>query len=501
MTDHPEKTIPPRRLAVRALIRILDEGGFSHIAEEQVLTEAPRLDDRDRAFYHRLIKTVLEDLYRIDYVIDRHASVPVRKMKPYIRETLRTAVCQILFFDQIPDSAAVHEAVSEVKRSKFRSLSGFVNAVLRAVVRDPDRTALPEESDRTAFFSVKYSMPSWIADHFLRYYGPEKTERIFTYFNSEPGIPVRVRPPEAHEPGVIPAERIRKVRESLESEGITVSDGSAPECLRLFGTAGRGGNGAEDTGIARTEVFRTGQIAVQDDSSYLAVKAACAEFLGRDPVTQVRFPEGAVISEKTESGVRGKAGAVVCDVCAAPGGKSMAAADLLGPGTQVYAFDLTEAKCALIRENIARCGLTNMTAAVRDARTSALPAGFDPDPVHGLLPAESCDLLICDLPCSGLGIMGRKKDIRYRLRPSDLTDLAALQREILAAAADLLVPGGLLLYSTCTLDPLENEEQAAWIGSQLGFLPAGGGTFLPGESGHLSDGFYYALFRKPEGGR
>ena len=488
MAERNEKTIPPRRLAVQTLIRILDEGELSHHAEEQALEGSPGLNDRDRAFFHRIVKTVLENLYRIDHVIDSHASTPARKMKSLIRGELRVAVCQILFFDQIPDSAAVNEAVADVKRSKLRSLAGFVNAVLRAVVRDPERDKLPEEEDSAEYLSVRYSMPVWIAEHFLKLYGAKDTAKIFAYFNSEHGISVHVNTGHPCRTDEEKEEKIRLVRESLEAEGVTVRPGSEPECLQLFRVAGAEGSaGISAAGIARTDAFRTGQITVQDESSYLAVKAACEELLRED------LQEGLVSKQYAEPGCSPRY--VVYDVCAAPGGKSLTAAELLGPDAEIHAFDLSERKCALIRENIARSGYGNVSAAVRDARSKALAKGTLADPEHGALPAESCDLLICDLPCSGLGIMGRKKDIRYRLKQSDLEDLAALQRHILTAAVDLLKPGGVMMYSTCTIDPLENEEQAGWIEERFGLIPCGSRQFLPGADD--CDGFYYALFRRP----
>ena len=468
-----EKKRSPRRLAAEALVRILDEGGLSHIVTEEVLAEAPGLDERDRALFHRLVKTVLERLFFLDHVIDGYSSTPVRKMKPFIRETLRTAVCQLLFFDQIPSSAAVNEAVAEVKHSKYRSLAGFVNAVLRSIASDSGTIAEPDRSEPAAYLSVRWSMPLWIAELFLNRFGMEAAEEMFRYFNAEPGTAVRVNASR------VPDGGIRAVREALSREGAEIRDGHCQECFRLYG-AGR---------VDRLDEFRSGRITVQDESSWTAVRAACTALL------QLRAKPGSTDAEAERNAEADGEKITVCDLCAAPGGKSLAAAELLGERAEVFAFDQNERKCALIRENVERCGYTNIRTAVRDARTEAVPAGSAADPSRGELAAKSCDLLICDLPCSGLGIMGKKKDIRYRLREQDLRDLADLQREILTAAADLPHPGGLLLYSTCTLDPAENEEQAAWISERFGYELLDERTLRPDTDG--CDGFYYALFRRP----
>ena len=440
-----------RELALLSLLEIR-EGRHSHQVLRAVLEKYQYLSRAERAFFTRLCEGTVEYTIRLDYVIGHFSSLPVRKLKPVIREILRMSVYQYEFMDAVPDAAIVNEAVKLAVRKGFSSLRGFVNGVLRRMMREWDSIPWPGPEDELQQLSVEYSMPEELLKGWLEEYGREKTCSMCRAFLEPSPTTVRFRrsgcDPEA-------------VRHSLEEAGAVLR--KAPYVENAWFLEGY-------DHLQGLQAFREGQIFVQDVSSMLAVYCA---------------------------GIR--KGDLVLDLCAAPGGKSLLAADLLEGSGRVIARDLTEQKTALIRENILRSGLENIEAETRDATV------FDPE-MEG-----KADVVLADLPCSGLGVIGRKPDIRYRVTEKEIRSLQILQRRILVNAIRYVRPGGTLLYSTCTVTPEENRENADWI-------LAGGGMeavsldpclcrelqsestvegrlqLLPGQ--HSADGFYIAKFRR-----
>lgn len=446
-----------RSEALKALMMILEEKRPSHLVIRETLAKLPGLDRRDRSFFTRLCEGTTEQLLRLDYVLSKCSSIPVRKMKPLIRTLLRMSVYQLLFMDSVPDSAVCNEAVKLAVKRGFSGLKGYVNGVLRSVCRlEEDETLPSPEKNRNDYLSVKYSVPVWLVDYLAEHYGIDQLEVILNGFLTERPITARIN--------LSRTDRETVVR-ALEKEGVSVSpafdDSAYDDVVSLENT----GNPAE------LSVMREGLIQIQDVASMLPVFAA-----GIQP------------------------GETVIDVCAAPGGKTLHAADVLAGSGKVISRDLSQDKVDLIIENIKRSCLPGVQTAVHDATV------FDP----GL--EKKADVVIADLPCSGLGIIGKKPDIKYRMDHAQICGLAVLQRQILSVVSRYVKPGGRLIFSTCTLSREENGENRRWFLEMFpDFSPmqltdkhfsvfeessVGEGyiQLVPGL--HPCDGFYVAAFRR-----
>lgn len=443
-----------REVVLDILLELAKGKEYSHVVIGTALDRNGQLEERERAFVKRVSAGTIERRIQLDYVLDRYAKTPVQKMKPLIRELLRMSVYQLLFLEHVPDAAVCNEAVKLAKKRGFQNLQGFVNGVLRNIARGRAEIPYPDrEKDRAAYLSVRYAMPPWLVAHFDRHYGEEACERMLAAFLEDEGLSLRLGE------GLSGEER-DALTEAWEAAGVEV----ARHPFLPYAVTLRGVNG-----IRSLAGFGEGLFAVQDVSSMLVVEAA---------------------------GIR--PGDTVIDVCASPGGKALHAAEKLRGTGQVIACDVSPAKAERIAENQARLGLHNITVRVADARLRT--ERF----------VEKADVLLADLPCSGLGVMGRKQDIRHRVTEQSLAEVASLQREILSNVVSYVKPGGILMYSTCTLNPAENEEMAAWICEQFGFAPVSMAQRLPvalaeqAERGmvqllpgiHGTDGFFLAKLRR-----
>lgn len=436
-----------RDIVCDLLLETTREQTPSHVAIRRMLEKYQYLGSGERRFISRLTRGTLERQISLDWMIERFSSVKVKKMKPVIRTILRMSVYQIKYMDGVPDSAVCNEAVKLAKKRGFKNLSGFVNGVLRNMIRYPEKLDLPEDN-----FSVYYSQPQWLVDYWTDCYGKEKTKEMFEWFLGEQPLTVRVCKNQMTPEEFVDrmkAQNVEAIQNPLVQEAFT---------LKGFDYLGA------------LEEFREGFCTVQDVSSMLVAKAA-----GVKPTDKV------------------------IDVCAAPGGKSIQISELLTDGGQVISRDLTEAKVGLIEENIQRMNAGHIRAECQDALV------FRPED------KESADIIIADLPCSGLGVIGRKADIKYRMSRENMKSLADLQRKILSIVQAYVKPGGCLIYSTCTVNPEENEENVRWFQenypfepeSLAGFLPEGINSdtmeqgriqLMPGEYG--TDGFFIARFRR-----
>ncbi len=448
MTKVPDS----RELALGILMEVTCREEYSHKALRNVLEKYQYLDKRDRAFLTRVTEGTLERMLCLDYIIDQYSSVKINKMKPVIRNILRMSVYQMKYMDSVPDSAVCNEAVKLAGKKGFGQLKGFVNGVLRGIARNLSQVQYPPRTDLLHFLSVQYSMPEWIVRDWLELYGEEVTERMLQAFLEKRPLTIRV-----NRERICPGE----LRQRLEGRGISVSP--VPYLDYVFGIEGYDYIGA-------VPEFQAGLFQVQDVSSALAVELASL-----------------------------RPGDRCVDVCAAPGGKSLHLAECLRGTGSVSARDITEQKAELIRENIRRMGVHNIKVSVQDACL------LDEDSVN------SADFVLADLPCSGLGVLGKKTDLKYRMTKEQQRELAALQRKILGTVQAYVKPGGTLLYSTCTINREENEDNAAWFLREYDFEPVSldpilcrelrGGTgskgylqLLPGV--HACDGFFIAKFRK-----
>lgn len=393
-----------RELALDVLLSVTRDGEYSHIAIRNVLDKYRYLPKQERSYLKRLCEGTLERMIWIDYVLNQFSSVKVNKMKPVIRCILRIGVYELNYMDVIPHSAACNEAVKLAQKRGFQNLKGFVNGVLRSISRNLSNIPMPDrEQEPLKYLSVAYSMPQWILELWQSSYSTEQMEGFLDAFLTEMPTAICVNPLKTTE------EALKK---ELTSSGIQARETGIPNALFL----------ENYDYLEKIPAFLEGKFHVQDISSMQAgLWAAPAQ------------------------------GSFVLDVCAAPGGKSLHAAELMHGTGMVEARDLTPQKVALIQENISRCQLPNIRTLQADAREldKAL--------------IGKADLVIADLPCSGLGVLGRKADIKYKLKKESCQELASLQREILHTVQQYVKPDGTLLYSTCTINPAENESNTAWF--------------------------------------
>lgn len=466
-----------RELALDMLMEIIENGNYSHLVIRNVLDKYDYMDIRDKAFVKRITEGTLERLIQIDYVLDQFSKVPVLKMKPLIRNLMRISVYQLLFMDQIPDSAVCNEAVKLAGKRGFRGLSGFVNGVLRNIARNRLDIKYPDpEKDRTKALSVRYSMPEWLIGLWEDAYGAERTQEILDGLLCEHPVTVRLSVNTSKE------DRERWLSELSEKKIQAESHPYHPLAFTLTGT----------DGIKNLPGYEEGLFTVQDVSSMLAVEAAG---IGNVLDGTRNVPDGTGNASGGTGNVPEDTGDLfVLDVCAAPGGKSIYMAEKLGERGMVCSRDLTEYKVSLIRDNIERMRCNNVKAEVYDARI----------PDESLF--EKADVVLADLPCSGLGIMGKKRDIKYRITEEAIDELVLLQKQILNEVWRYVKPGGVLIYSTCTIDPQENDRMVEWFTGEYPFELQSLASFMPeelkeeGSNGkiqlfpgiHKSDGFFIA---------
>ena len=429
-----------REIVLDTLLALERRENFSHRLIKAVLDKYRYLEERDRAFIKRLAEGTIERQIELDYYLDQYSKVPARKMKPLIRCLMRMSVYQLLYMDNVPDSAVCNEACKLAQKRKFGNLKGFVNGVLRSVARDKEHLKLPDaEKDRVNYLSVKYSMPVWIVELWLKQYGREQTGKMLQSL-------LEIHPVSVRFCRAMSQEERGKLVERLREQGVALEENREVPGLYLAQNSEK---------LFEMPEFAAGKYLVQDASSVLAVEAAG---IGR--------------------------GDFVMDICAAPGGKSILAAELAAPGGRVLARDVSAAKTAVIEENLSRMGIQNMTVEVWDATKT--------DEAY----CEKADVLLADVPCSGLGVLGKKRDIKYRMTPEQTEEIVRLQQEILAHSWQYVRKGGILLYSTCTIHTKENEEMARWITEHFPFVLENERQFLPGLD--ETDGFYYAKFRRTD---
>lgn len=426
-----------RELVLGVLLAVTRDGEYSHIALKGTLDKYQYLSKQERSFLTRVCEGTLEHMIWIDYVIDQFSSVKVNKMKPVIRVILRSSVYELKYMDAVPDSATCNEAVKLVQKKGFYNLKGFVNGVLRNISRNLDTVQLPEQDAAPLkYLSVKYSMPEWIVEEWLKQYPKEQVEEMLAAFQAEAPTGIRVNTARISKEALI---------RTLEQEGVTVRENEElPYGLYISGY----------DYLNSLPSFQEGLFYVQDISSMLVSHLA-------DP----------------------KEGDYVLDVCAAPGGKSIHMAELLKGTGMVEARDLTPYKVGVIRENISRCQLSNIKVVQADARELRSQD------------IEKADIVIADLPCSGLGVIGKKSDIKYKMSREKQKELALLQQEMLNTVAHYVKPGGILMYSTCTINRDENEENVSrFLQKHPDFSVEMQKQLLPKPG--RQDGFFIARLKK-----
>lgn len=395
---------------------------YSNKLVKSVLDKYDYLDAKEKAFIKRLSEGTLERQLELDYYLNHFSKLPIKKMRPLIRCLLRMSVYQLLYMDAVPDSAVCNEACKLAAKRGLGNLKGFVNGILRTIIRNKESLPLPDErKEPVKYLSVRYSMPEWLVELWTEEYGGEITAKLLE------GL-LKVHPVSLRFVSGMDGEEREALCRRIEDCGAKLAP--APYLAGIY-LLERG------QGVNALPGFSEGRFIVQDVSSALAVEMA---------------------------GIR--EGDFVVDVCGAPGGKSILAGEKTGTG-KVLSRDISEEKTALIAENVCRMGAGNIDYEVYDAacRDESL--------------AGKADVVLLDVPCSGLGVMGKKRDIKYHVSKEGIEELTALQRQIVDASAEYTKPGGTLLYSTCTINKDENQAMVRHIAEDLGFEPVPLEEMLP----------------------
>lgn len=437
-----------RETAFHSLLTICKDDGYSNIVVSRTIQKGD-MNDRDRRFYTELVYGTVRCLNYLDWIIGKLSSRTINKLDPVCLVILRMGLYQIFRMSKIPESAACNEAVKMARRFGNRGMAGFVNALLRNSIRRRLEFQIPDLSENAPLhLSLTYHQPVWLVKKWIHDYGTDDTVRICQYFDSIPDLCLRTN-----------TQRISRdeLQQQLSKRGLqAVAASFSPEGIYL----------KDNPGIQSLQEIHDGLALIQDEPSQLVAHAL-------DPQPHE----------------------VIFDVCAAPGGKTTHIAALAGPDTTVYGCDIYEHKLKLIESNARALHLTNVRTLLQDACTI------------GDKYREKADRVLVDAPCSGLGVLRRKLDLRWRKRAEDLQKLPVLQSRILESAAACVRPSGVLVYSTCTMNDGENSQviqqflqahqefKAENLGNLCGLSQPGPFIqLLPQKDG--LDGFFIARLRK-----
>lgn len=417
-----------RKVALNALIEVR-QSAYSNITLNKFLNEAD-LSSADKALTTAIFYGVLDRTITLDYVLSRYIKTPLKKVEPFALETLRIALYQIMYMDKIPDSAAVNEAVKIIKNSKQKHLAGFINGVLRNVLRTGIK--LPEDNNITSL-SVRYSCPEWIVKSFMDDYGLQDAVVLLEASLQPPPVIIRVNTLKT---------TVDDLKDILSKENITVKLTNVDNALEIIG----------GIDITKSQAYQDGLFHVQDTASQIVVNRLSPKFNER-----------------------------VLDVCAAPGGKTFTMAQYMKNDGEIIACDLYDHRVNLIKKGAQRLHITNINAIQNDALVLNDTLG-------------TFDVILCDVLCSGLGVIRRKPEIKYK-DMNEYTDITLLQSQILENAATYLNNNGRILYSTCTLRKCENEGVIKrFLDKHTQYELKYEHTFMPHKDG--TDGFYCALLQK-----
>ena len=458
-----------REIVLDVLIDIDSNGTFSNIALDKALRKVQFAEKTERAYITRSVEGVTETRLLLDHIIGSFSKVKLNKMRPLIRNVLRLGTYEMLFMDSVPIRATISECVKIVKKHNMMNLSGFTNAILRNISRKIVGTGLEDYKEMAErlekigeIFDIKdkhiiYSVPKWLEEFFNDKFGEDKAKLIMRDSFRDKKLVIRANTSK------ISVDELTAV---LKENNLETSPGRySKNCIRI---------GNVDF-VRRIPGYKAGLFSVQAESSASAVEA-----LGIEKDMKV------------------------LDLCAAPGGKSCYAAELLKGTGKVISRDISDDKTEIISDNISRLELDNVEVLTGDA--TVFEESYE----------GQFDAVIADVPCSGLGVIGKKNDIKYRVKPEDFESLTEISREILKNAVRYLKDGGKLLFSTCTINPGENEaiakellecygadgvkekelNDSCGLNADNGFIleKISEKTFIQGID--ETDGFYYALFKK-----
>ncbi len=384
-----------REIALKTLYDIDTNDTYTNAALKNALT--PELSGADRGLVTELIYGVVTNKTAIDFIISKYSKIKLKKMTPWVLNILRMGIFQIYWMDRIPVSAACNEAVKLAKKYSHRAGSGFVNGVLRSFGREAENFSFPEGKSKSEYLSLKYSYPQWMTESLVKEYGEDAVESLFDENSKAHGVFIRVNTLKITQDKLI---------DILKNEGIKCKETDVRNCLVVTGKIN----------VDCSNAYKEGLYSLQNISSQRAVEAL-------DP----------------------KPRQTVIDMCAAPGGKSCAIAERMENRGKVLSFDVFEHKTQLIKKAAQRLDIDIIDAQIRDGRVCI-------DELK-----ETADCVLADVPCSGLGVIHKKPDIKWKRTEADVKELCGIQKDILENAAAYVKSGGTLVYSTCTILPEENR--------------------------------------------
>lgn len=435
-----------RDAALSILMAIEKNQAYSNLLLHQTI-EKYKIEQKDSGLLTEITYGTLQHKMTLDYYLEPFIK---GKLDDWVRQLLRLSLYQIHYLDRIPNHAAVNEAVEIAKKRSHKGTSGLVNGILRSILREGVRST-DEIKDPIERLSIASSHPHWLIKRWVEQFGFEKTEKMAYENNTPPTQTIRVN---------LSRTTVDEVMDMLEDEGIiSHKSGVLPECLHI-----------EKGQVAKTRAFQYGFVSIQDESSMIPTHA-----------------------------LRVNPGHRVLDMCAAPGGKSMHIAEQLKGEGSLVSVDLHPHKVTLISEQATRLGFENIETRTMDSRK--LTDEYE---------EESFDRILVDAPCSGLGVIRRKPDIKYTKKEEDFASLQTIQLRLLDEAAKLIKPNGLIVYSTCTIDETENrgtvqaflENHQEMVLDELSDLPNTFHHLISNGLIHIfpqdfnSDGFFVAAFKK-----
>ncbi|MEG1779310.1 MAG: 16S rRNA (cytosine(967)-C(5))-methyltransferase RsmB, partial [Oscillospiraceae bacterium] len=385
-----------RQVAVEALLGVNTKGGYSNLVLNNELKQA-KLTPQDNAFASVLFYGVLERKLTLDHYIMHYTKKPMNKLTPAVVEILRTAFYQLMYMENIPPSAVVNESVTLTRVNRCSSASGFVNGVLRAFIRD-DKKPVPVKGGEIAVMSVGYSCPEWIIKLLINDYGKESTLKILQSFFGRKTLYARVNTVKTTTEQII---------NLFDKKEIAAKADLLQNCISLNGTGS----------IEKLGIYKRGLFHIQDKACQLALECLSP-----------------------------KSGERILDACSAPGSKSFTMAEYMNNTGEIVACDIYPHKLPLIEDGAKRLGINIIKPILQDSTVFNESLG-------------EFDKVLCDVPCSGLGIMGKKPEIRYK-EQAEIQKIDELQYKILENSSKYCKVGGIVMYSTCTLNKAENQAVA-----------------------------------------
>lgn len=396
----PDPSLPStnsRKVALEIFQDVIRKDAYAALSLDDRLSRA-NLTQLDKRFCASIVYRTLENLIRIDYALSFFLKDP-EGLDPAVRDILRISACQLLFHDRIPDNAVVDEAVKLTRSLGMEGLTGLTNAVLRGMVRGKDEIKWPKPEVGARYLSIMFSVPQWLAEKLMDAYGPEMAREICAYRTQNHFTTIR--------PNMMKYTD-EQFEELLRKKVWEVEKGAVPHAVRV----------RLASEIARDADYLSGNFSIQGESSMLAAQAMDV-----------------------------KRGMQVLDCCAAPGGKTAYLAEQMQGTGRVYAWDMHEHRVTLIRAMMKRLNIENVRPVVRDA--SVLKEDL----------VSSMDAVLLDAPCSGLGVMDNKPDIKQRATAEGVVELAQVQGKLLDTCCQYVKRGGTFVYSTCSMLPDENSDQ------------------------------------------